>query len=627
MASTSAGQKSYFVENNQMISELEDQIQCAICQERLNNPRVLDCLHSFCEDCLKRSHRLSTREFMDSDSESDEIDYPVIKCSYCRAVTELPESGVSGLKADFRANRIREILDAFEKRKRKFAESEYCCEICPSSGESAPVPASDYCQNCGQLFCEQCSRVHRRLTDTKDHFVVKVADLMVGKEKLRKTEHENATFKMCRQHAGELLKYFCRVCKIPVCLLCSTFGNCISHKKEVSQLGEAVTEMSGIVEILTDQLKHRQRLIKEMLTKTNAVIMTTENRKKEFIQQMIVKHQAFISQIKQKMQKEVDQRDRLFNGKISKVRGIGEEIQKMNKKSDDALHLVDNIRREPNAHGTDLVTVLGCLQGALQIITSEQINAMNRDLSKVEDDVQQMRPTHMALREPTRGAVENMEQSAPGRRTPLTRSANDQGHQAREEAARGFFLHRLPYSVGNTQSLNIQHPFGVSRPAQERQSEPEVATIYQGPVGIGTRPMGRPLQARRVRSISTILSGPEATSQSVDNPTPEATRRFNGSSFTSPQTIADDLHHRQSTAPVEYSTAPFQIPLEPVSFPSCSPAPHAPGSPTVNDASQSSVNEQQLLYSGAVAPFGQLPHLERIRDIPDMPDLGPDLSF
>ena len=35
--------------------------------------------------------------------------------------------------------------------------------------------------------------------------VVKVADLMVGKVKLRKTEHENATYKMCRQHAGELL--------------------------------------------------------------------------------------------------------------------------------------------------------------------------------------------------------------------------------------------------------------------------------------------------------------------------------------------------------------------------------------------------------------------------------------
>lgn len=41
-------------EIHKRIEELDERLSCAVCLSRFKQPRLLDCNHSFCTDCLKK---------------------------------------------------------------------------------------------------------------------------------------------------------------------------------------------------------------------------------------------------------------------------------------------------------------------------------------------------------------------------------------------------------------------------------------------------------------------------------------------------------------------------------------------------------------------------------------------
>ena len=63
-------------------------LQCAICFEKFTRPKVLKCLHSFCEPCLERTPQPEGW----------------ITCPECRHKTRVPQGGVVNLKDNFLMN-------------------------------------------------------------------------------------------------------------------------------------------------------------------------------------------------------------------------------------------------------------------------------------------------------------------------------------------------------------------------------------------------------------------------------------------------------------------------------------------------------------------------------------------
>ena len=61
----------------------KEEIICPMCIGVFDNPRSLQCLHSYCEKCLLGLHRASAI--------NDSID-----CPECRAQTAVPEEGIQG---------------------------------------------------------------------------------------------------------------------------------------------------------------------------------------------------------------------------------------------------------------------------------------------------------------------------------------------------------------------------------------------------------------------------------------------------------------------------------------------------------------------------------------------------
>ena len=106
---------------NLLDSVVSEEVECAICLNKLDTPRILTCLHSFCEKCLGKC----VQNRKDDSSQSGNS---TLKCALCNEDTALPDAGVRGLRLDFRATRLVEALQEKETRELKFASPAHRCE-------------------------------------------------------------------------------------------------------------------------------------------------------------------------------------------------------------------------------------------------------------------------------------------------------------------------------------------------------------------------------------------------------------------------------------------------------------------------------------------------------------------
>ncbi|XP_066267542.1 keratin, type I cytoskeletal 9-like [Branchiostoma lanceolatum] len=181
----------------------EDFLECQICLQSYRRPKVLSCLHSFCQQCLE--------EFLKNQKNKTELD-----CPTCRSKTLLPGGGVTELKDNFFVESLKDTVDVHKKLTNE-GESLGCGSCETKSG------AESFCTECGDFLCDECVAIHRRMKVTRGHQVIGVEQL--------KSESDTVKIKPrplppCRIHALETLRLFCVDCSETICPLCIV----ISHK-------------------------------------------------------------------------------------------------------------------------------------------------------------------------------------------------------------------------------------------------------------------------------------------------------------------------------------------------------------------------------------------------------------
>ncbi|GFV26790.1 e3 ubiquitin-protein ligase TRIM33 [Trichonephila clavipes] len=171
---------------------------CHLCKSKFEQPRVLNCLHVFCEDCLKK--RLSENGFVQN----------VIVCLDCGQETELDGKGIPGLPLDYIAcNRI--DLKAMEK-------TQIVCTSC-----KAKETAVARCTECATFLCPNCVTAHQFMRCFESHKVLSFDEMKGGGESFT-TIHKPVA---CASHPDEVMKYYCHTCHVPICNECMV----VDHKQ------------------------------------------------------------------------------------------------------------------------------------------------------------------------------------------------------------------------------------------------------------------------------------------------------------------------------------------------------------------------------------------------------------
>ena len=182
------------------LKKLEDQLTCAVCLDDFKQPKMLNCFHVFCEQCLQR---LVVQERQGQVS---------IRCPTCRRSTLLPSAtSVSGLQSAFHVHHLLEIQDALKKMKEPKSVQ---CEKC----KKVSRVATSFCRDCGQFICATCADVHVNWDDFSSHEVVSVDQLQ--SEVSKHVPPKKVTF-MCSKHKDEQLRLYCETCEDLICHDCT----------------------------------------------------------------------------------------------------------------------------------------------------------------------------------------------------------------------------------------------------------------------------------------------------------------------------------------------------------------------------------------------------------------------
>ena len=268
----------------QALEKLEDQLTCAICLDAFKDPKLLQCFHVYCKDCLQRL------------VVTDRQGQLSLRCPTCRQSTLLPPAtGVSGLQSAFLIHHLIEIQDALKKVK---DPKKVQCEKCTVTTRTA----TNFCRDCGEFICEKCTETHREWNE------------MISMEQIQSNVKQLVPPKKvtlyCSQHEGKELDLYCETCGELIYLHCivkkhrdhqydlvgDTFQR---HKAEITATLEPVEKQLGTVSESLEQFGPRSQELDDLEVALEANIGQEIRKLQELLE---VRKSELVCQMKQLIQ-------------------------------------------------------------------------------------------------------------------------------------------------------------------------------------------------------------------------------------------------------------------------------------------------------------------------------------
>ena len=239
-----------------MASNIVSSAACSLCSQLYTDPRMLQCLHSFCKKCL-----LEEQETKDS-----------LKCPTCKKETTITRDGVEALQKDLRKCYEAEIAHYEQKVK---SQLEIGCDQCI---EVSNGPAVTFCCNCCEFLCKVCTKHHKIWRKTLTHELVDVGE---SKTKTSEAILKNIPHKPmnCQLHEDELLKFYCEQCQTLICRDCAALEHA-GHKynrvekvaeKEKMDLLSTLAKASSVKTKLDDAMAQSEKAVQRVQARQKSV--------------------------------------------------------------------------------------------------------------------------------------------------------------------------------------------------------------------------------------------------------------------------------------------------------------------------------------------------------------------
>uniref|UniRef100_A0A1I7TEK0 B box-type domain-containing protein n=1 Tax=Caenorhabditis tropicalis TaxID=1561998 RepID=A0A1I7TEK0_9PELO len=212
----------------------DDHACCPYCQHEFRKPRVLDCLHSMCEDCIiaqldghlqAKSAAIEEKKRAASAMLDCELETPtikerptppgVIRCPICAQESHVGNDVryVHAMLLDF--VRLAEMQEV--EVEKMVANHRKPCTACKSEQE-----AIAFCEQCSSDLCENCTTAHTVMNLFEGHEVTTFEDLR------SRGAHPELRQVMCSTH-NQHMRFLCAACETAACKQCLEIDH-LNHK-------------------------------------------------------------------------------------------------------------------------------------------------------------------------------------------------------------------------------------------------------------------------------------------------------------------------------------------------------------------------------------------------------------
>ncbi|XP_076434819.1 E3 ubiquitin/ISG15 ligase TRIM25-like [Babylonia areolata] len=172
---------------------IDDDLECPVCHDDFQDPKILPCTHLVCRKCII--------SWLSKEGSQG-------GCPLCRVMIlpSLPtdrskfHSLVDGLPTDL-------VVQA-SIESRKLLNSPHVCSPCDDK-----IAASAYCLQCNMKLCRDCAKYHKKIPSLQSH-VVEGLDTLTA-ERLAGTCRM-----MCQNHPDRLVELYCSSHQELICMLC-----------------------------------------------------------------------------------------------------------------------------------------------------------------------------------------------------------------------------------------------------------------------------------------------------------------------------------------------------------------------------------------------------------------------
>ncbi|XP_078000324.1 E3 ubiquitin-protein ligase TRIM45-like [Glandiceps talaboti] len=299
----------------------ENFLLCGICLERYKTPKLLPCLHSFCESCL-----VTLVEKRGGD---------MIICPTCRRSFQALENGVAGIPTD---SFLHELTATFRKRDEGSADSEKC-EGC-QEGERVK-----HCVECGFDMCRICVASHGRFPLTRSHNLMTLEEFQSAKSddpiSVRPPLY-------CTYHPGNQLELFCDTCDKTVCTACIVLDHprpdhTYRHLKEAAtEYSKKFEEILRILEAKEIEAKKSQTSVKQVLEALDKCYQTEEHKLKDHVQKTIDEVIRLIQQsgdtLLRELKEEYDNRKMNLDAQLKELEGAKNDLSHTREYTNNVMH-------------------------------------------------------------------------------------------------------------------------------------------------------------------------------------------------------------------------------------------------------------------------------------------------
>ena len=188
------------------IHSLSLHLNCGKCNRIYKNPKILPCMHYFCQSCI----------------EGTMVKHNVLECYLCHEATPC-STKISDLMTTHYP-----LVDLIQLKKLrdnlKNGPKEVCCVNCSFGKDN--TPAVCYCCDCREIMCRHDKKAHDRYKPS--HRSIPIEQLL-NEIHLEKLLSDISTVK-CGTHPKQDIKYFCVDCDDKICDDCG-FVEHNTHKK------------------------------------------------------------------------------------------------------------------------------------------------------------------------------------------------------------------------------------------------------------------------------------------------------------------------------------------------------------------------------------------------------------
>ena len=211
-------------------------VVCQLCSKLYTDPRLLPCLHSFCQQCLHNEiAKLCSQRS--------------IQCPTCHLNISIPAGGVEAFPQNLHLGFEAEV---FEYAAKMQGQSTIPCDCCINGINS---PAVSFCSTCCEFLCVACKDFHRQVRRLLQHTV-----LGLDKESAELLPYilKPADY-YCSQtgHSENRTKFYCEVCCCLVCYDCT-----ISIHE-----GHKCVGVPAIAKVQREEMKEALQYTREVVTK------------------------------------------------------------------------------------------------------------------------------------------------------------------------------------------------------------------------------------------------------------------------------------------------------------------------------------------------------------------------